>query len=62
MANLDDELTKNSNKLDGFQNLVVTLNEMVSSLEIKVSKHDTDILECRSKVTQITTDYIKKEE
>ena len=62
MANLNDKLTKNNDKLDEFQNLVITLNKTVTSLEIKVSKHNTDILECKSKVTQITMDYIKKEE
>ena len=56
------KLYNNSENLDEFQNLVFTLNKMVSCLEIKVSKHETNILECKNKVTQITTDYIKKDE
>ena len=59
LNDIDMKLKKNNVKLYGFQNLVVALYETVSSMEIKVSKHETDILKYRAKVTQITMDYIK---
>ena len=36
---VNDNMAKLDVKLDGFRNLVVALDETVSSLKIKVSKH-----------------------
>ena len=38
LDDIDTKLTKNNVRLDGFQNLVVALDETVTSLETKASK------------------------
>ena len=62
MTKINDNNSKLNDKLDGFQNIVIALDKMVKLVEIKLSKHETEILECKAKVTQNSTDYVKKEE
>ena len=66
---INEKINNNSEKLDGFQDLVVMLNKTVTCLEVKVSKHEVSVLDCQDKVSQISneaekisTDYIKKKE
>ena len=58
------EINDNNENLNGFQDLVVTLNKTVTGYLFgsRSGKHEAKILECQNKVTQIATDYIKKEE
>ena len=59
---IDIKLNNSNEKLDEFQNVVVALTEAVKTVEIKVWRHETEILEFKVKVSQISKDYIKKEE
>ena len=67
------DLRDNSIKLDGFQNMVVTLNGRVTGLGEEVFKHKANIVENKDKISQIEikvqentekmdTDYVKKQD
>ena len=51
LNNIDVKLINNNDKLNGFQKTVVALDKTVKLVEIKVSKHETEILEFKAKVT-----------
>ena len=48
---INERLNENNEKFNGIQNIVIALSETVKTVEIKVSKHDTEILEFKAKVS-----------